>query len=75
MRPPSDIYITNKKLQAELDELNEKQQESHHLAKQLNKLLMYLDELKNAPRTNLSGQIFSSKRSTGASFIKIMMSP
>jgi site-specific DNA recombinase len=39
------LYYEQEMLQAELDELNEKQQGSHHLAKQLNKLLMYLDEL------------------------------
>ncbi|XKH50480.1 hypothetical protein LG275_12890 [Chryseomicrobium palamuruense] len=39
------LYYEQEMLQAELEELNEKQQESRHLAKQLNKLLMYLDEL------------------------------
>ena len=39
------LYYEQEMLQAELEELNEKQQESRHLAKQLSKLLMYLDEL------------------------------
>ncbi|MEC1771958.1 recombinase family protein [Schinkia azotoformans] len=39
------LYYEQEMLQAELDDLKEKQQESNHLAKKLTELLGYLDEL------------------------------